>query len=283
MKSPRASRSTAVGVAALLSVVFAFAAGCGFVFGGASKISAVKISQNHGLRGAGLDAQAPLHDDFAREASSWTAFVTMLFACGIVALLTSAPAVADIDMNGLLTPPPKIVINPDLDVEQVAVEARATYLQAKEDEKVLDKQARFEERMATRRIAEEKVKAEDIITANVKSEIDRVRAERDFAENAALEREAEAKVKAIAANQFAENYTQDKRNAKVVEISATGPKKQVLAKAVADRTRADEEARSRKEFADNALARLEQADKLASEKKLAVEKAVNDMAGIPKA
>merc|ERR1711862_1064812 len=124
------------------------------------------------------------------------------------------------------------------------------------------------EKLAIRRMVEDKKKAEEVIQSNVRAEVEKIALEKRLAQEAAVDRQREALQKAVTANRLAEEASEDRRLQKLNLTSGMEPAKKALTKALAEKQAADNDVAYRKQFADKATARLEEADKFAAEKRV---------------
>lgn len=206
----------------------------------------------------------PLQDAVAPHATlvpGWTAIVSMVFACGLVASFACPPAVAESED----------------DPEKLAIIAREELARASADRKETEKQARLNERLAIRKIAEDKERAEEVVTANVKAELDRISNEKVVTQQIAVEKVRVARELAIRANQMADDMSEEKRKVKVLQVDNLGPAKKALTKALAEKAFADDDAAYRREFAEKALSLQQRANTEAADRKDEVEKAVLEL------
>jgi len=276
-------RKVGGGLVALGLVLTTAGGGCAFVFGGKLGAGVQELPRGYSHVDVTVDSfqttepQQPILPDDASPASpKWTALASIALACGLVAKFASSPAFAD---NSLLTPLPEVQnIYEDEDPERLAKEAREELQQALKDKKLLEKEARLKERLAIRKIVEEKKKAEEVVTNNVKRELGLISNEKVITQNVAQEKYKIAREIAIRANQNAEANSDESRRLKFLEIDSLQPAKKLLTQALADKAIADDDAAQRKQFADKAVSQFERAEKTLLEKKAIVEDAVVKMA-----
>jgi len=238
------------------------------------------------------DVADPLSDGATKDTQaapfvSWTGLVSLAVACGVVVRLMSTPALAN-DMlggneqNPLLQPPASgLVLPPAEDPEQAAVEARADLQKVNEEKKLAEKEARLREKLAIKKMAEDKKKAEQVIQENVRAEVDKIKLEKELALGSLQDKQRDALARAVAANQLAETAGEEKRMQKLNLTAGMEPQKKALQKALAEKQTADDDAAFRKDFANKAEARMEEAEKLAGEKKAIVESLVTELAKAP--
>merc|ERR1712110_1263506 len=101
---------------------------------------------------------------------------------------------------------------------------------------------------AIRKIAEDKERAEEVVTANVKAELEKISNQKAVTQQIAVEKVRVARELAIRANQMAEDMSEEQRKAKVQKVENLGPAKKALTKALAEKAFADNDAAYRREF-----------------------------------